>query len=69
MANRRDRPKNPTLRSWLVKFRSQEKPIEVEAEYRGAARYYAKCVSMDQRHSYNRDLFKDIEWVRLKRNG
>lgn len=37
-----DRPKDPTVvRLWLVKFKDGQ-TVEVEAEYRGAARHYAK---------------------------
>lgn len=36
-----DRPKHPILRCWNVEFEDGV-VVEVEAEYRGAARHYAK---------------------------
>jgi hypothetical protein len=41
MPSNPDRPKNPSMRKWLVTFSDGEK-IEIEAEYRGMARHYAK---------------------------
>lgn len=62
---RRDRPKTPRLRVWLVKLRDLVDPVEVEAEYRGAARHYAKCVA----NGYHRKgaIYRAVEWARLKR--
>lgn len=41
MAKKPDRPKNPVMRLWRVLFDDGE-CVEVEAEYRAAARHYAK---------------------------
>lgn len=62
---RRDRPKVPKIRPWLVKLRDLAEPVEVEAEYRGAARYYAKCVA--NRYHGKGAIFRAVEWARLKR--
>lgn len=56
---RRDRPKEPYLRTWLVKLFDLDQPIDILAEYRGAARYYGA--------RYMGYHVQDVEWARLKR--
>lgn len=61
-----DRPKVMRLRTWLVKLRDIPEPVEVEAEYRGAARHYAK--SMIERNYFTKGgIYLAVEWARLKR--
>lgn len=64
---RRDRPwKKREMRIWLVKLRNLDEPVEVEAEYRGMARHYVKCV-VDQHMVASMETYKAVEWCRLKR--
>lgn len=46
-----DRPKTPKLRNWIVEFDDGDQ-VTVEAEYRGAARHYAKraMISPDEHY-------------------
>lgn len=64
MVTKPDRPKDPTLRAWLVKIRGLVDPVEVEAEYRSAARHYAKCV-VDHLNML-KNVYPHVEWARLK---
>lgn len=54
------------MRLWLVKLAGWNDPVEVEAEYRAAARHYARsCVDGPPQH--NVKWYKAVEWCRLKR--
>lgn len=53
------------MRLWLVKLRGLADAVEVEAEHRGAARHYAKCVA-DGFHRKGA-IYRAVEWARLKR--
>lgn len=62
-----DKPKNPSNRLWLVKFKGVAEPIEIEAEYRSMARHYAKCLNDNWRNS-SIDNYKEIEYCRIKKD-
>lgn len=66
---RRDRPKAFILpiRRYLVKLRGIAEPIEVLAEYRGAARHYAKCC-VDRDYPEKGSIYREVEWCRLAKN-
>jgi hypothetical protein len=64
--SRKDRPKNPTERLWLVKFKDLPEPVEVPAEHRAMARHYAKSFVEAPPRSSAR-WYRAVEWCRLKR--
>lgn len=61
-----DRPKSPVLRTWLVKIRGLDEPIEVETEYRAAARHYGR-VSSPLPPNWPKEMYREVEWARLKK--
>jgi len=65
MATRPDRPKNPTMRQWLVTFSCGTK-IEIEAEYRGMARHYAKSL-IERQPISSRGHYQSVKSAKLMR--
>lgn len=66
---RRDRPKQFLgYRTWLVKLRGVDKPVEVVAEHRAAARHYVKSFAPDELELWrDKGHHREVEWCRLKR--
>lgn len=70
-----DRPKTTPgqplpLREWEVKLRGIDEPLIVHAEYRAAARHYAKSYAPDELQPMIQgkgDIYFEVEWCRLKK--
>ena len=65
MVTKPDRPREPTMREWLVKLVGHDEPIVVEAERRGAARHYARA---EGRAMWPREHYISVQWARLRRD-